>query len=57
MTQELTAESVSRRARDRRNGFSLLETLIVVSIGMILLAFSVPMVQSALRSYTSLRHR
>ena len=52
MTQELTAESVSRRARDRRNGFSLLETLIVVSIGMILLAFSVPMVQSALRSYT-----
>lgn len=52
MAQELTAESFSSRARNRQNGFSLLEALIVVSISLILTAFAVPMVQSALRSYT-----
>lgn len=52
MTQELTAESFPRRTRDRQNGFSLVEALIVVAIGMILMGIAIPMVQSALRIYT-----
>ena len=52
MAQELTAESFPRRTRDRQNGYSLIEALVVVSIGLILTAFAIPSVQSALRSYT-----
>jgi len=51
MTQARYTESVGE-ARNRQRGYSLVEALIVVSIGLILTGFAVPMVTSALRSYT-----
>ncbi|MBI1955313.1 MAG: prepilin-type N-terminal cleavage/methylation domain-containing protein [Acidobacteria bacterium] len=33
-------------------GFSILELLIVISIGLVLMGFSIPMIQSAMRNYT-----
>lgn len=39
----------AQRARDQ--GFSLVELLIVTAIGMVLLAFTVPVLQNAMRNY------
>ena len=33
-------------------GFSLLELLIVLAIGLVIMGFSIPMIQSAMRNYT-----
>lgn len=52
MTHGLWTESLAADGRSRQRGYSLVEALIVVFIGMILTGFAVPMVQSALRSYT-----
>jgi type II secretory pathway pseudopilin PulG len=52
MTQRICRQSLTSRARNRQSGYSLVEALIVVAIGLILTAFSVVMVQSALRNYT-----
>ena len=52
MTQRLCTESFGDKAQNRERGYSLVEALIVVLIGLILTGLAVPMVQSALRSYT-----
>ena len=39
-------------ARNRQSGYSLVELLIVIAIGLILTGLAVPMVQSAIRNYT-----
>ena len=51
-TQGLCTESIAGETWNRQRGYSLVEALIVVAIGLILTGFAVPMVQSALRSYT-----
>lgn len=52
MTQGIGTESFAGEARNRQSGYSLVEALIVVFIGLILTASAVPMVLSALHSYT-----
>jgi len=51
-TQGLCTESIAGETWNRQRGYSLVEALIVVFIGLILTGLAVPMVQSALRSYT-----
>ena len=51
-TPKLGAHSLAGAARNRQRGYSLVEAMIVVLIGLILTGLAVPMVQSALRSYT-----
>ena len=50
--QELPPESFPLKARNRQSGYSLVEAIIVIAIGLILTGLAVPMVQSAIRSYT-----
>jgi len=52
MTQGRCTESLVGEARNRQRGYSLVEALIVVAIGLILTGFAIPMVTSAMRSYT-----
>lgn len=52
MTQRNRAQSLTGKKRNRQSGYSLVEALIVVVIGLILTTFGVVMLQSALRSYT-----
>jgi len=52
MTQRIRTQSLAGEARSRQSGYSLVEALIVVAIGLILTTFSIVMVQSALRNYT-----
>ena len=52
MAQKLLTSSHAGRARRRQGGYSLVEALIVVAIGLILTTFAVVRVQSALRTYT-----
>ena len=52
MTQRIRAQTLADGRRSRQSGYSLVEALIVVAIGLILTAFAVVRVQSALRSYT-----
>ena len=52
MAHRLRTQSLAGEARNRQSGYSLVEALIVVAIGLILTGFGVVMLQSALRSYT-----
>ena len=42
----------SKFSVESQKGFSFLELLIVISIGLVIMGFAIPMVQSALRNYT-----
>ena len=52
MTRRLPAEFFPRETPGREKGFSLVEALIVVSIGLVLTALAIPMVRRAVQSYT-----
>jgi len=52
MAHRIRTQSQAGEARNRQSGYSLVEALIVVAIGLILTGFGVVMLQSALRSYT-----
>ena len=52
MAQDLCMKPFAGGARNRQSGFSLVEAIIVIAIGLILTGLAVPMVQSAIRSYT-----
>lgn len=41
-----------KNKRGRNRGFSLVELLIAVAIGMVLMAFAIPVFQNAMRNYT-----
>ena len=46
------ASQRSKFSVESPRGFSILELMIVVTIGLILMGFSIPMIQSAMRNYT-----
>ena len=52
MGQTLSTSTPASLTRHRQRGYSLVEALIVVAIGLILTTFAVVRVQSALRTYT-----
>lgn len=52
LAQRLRRPFRAGEARQRESGYTLVEAMIVVAIGLILTTFAVVMVQSAIRSYT-----
>ena len=51
MSQTLKRQSVRGNARDRRNGFSLLEVLMVVGISTVVAAIAVPMMKNTIGDF------
>lgn len=52
MKSSVNSDSSRNTKRSRNHGFSLVELLITVSIGMVLMALATPLVQNAMRNYT-----